>query len=175
MRRLTIFFLALALALFAARTVNPPNAAPPVDAKLETIRYADLAKLVKNLKGRVVLVDFWASYCAPCKQELPKLVALHRKHSKDGLTLITVALDDPADSDATQQVRSFLQMQRADCLNYQLTDSPETWTQKLKINGPPCIFVFDAQGRLQDVYRGAVGAEEIEASVAQAMQTLPKP
>ncbi len=52
----------------------------------------DLARL----RGRVVLLDFWAVWCAPCRQDVPALVALHRAREADGLTIVSISVDrDP--------------------------------------------------------------------------------
>ncbi len=46
-------------------------------------------------EGRIRVVNFWATWCAPCREEIPLLMDLHREHSDRGLTVLGVALDDP--------------------------------------------------------------------------------
>jgi peroxiredoxin len=75
-----------------------PLAAAALDAgnRMPEVAAVDLAgKRIdrKALEGKVVLIDFWASWCAPCKQELPQLERLYRKHKDKGLVVIGVNVD----------------------------------------------------------------------------------
>src|SRR5215207_11502461 len=72
---------------------------PPGGVTMQPMSYGDLGHLVRAHKGKVVVVDFWADYCAPCKKAFPHLVQLHQKHARDGLVVISVNLDDPANAD----------------------------------------------------------------------------
>jgi peroxiredoxin len=54
---------------------------------------------LRELRGRVVVVDFWGTYCGPCKQELPRLQALSAKYAGAGLRIIGISEDEPEDKD----------------------------------------------------------------------------
>ena len=58
-----------------------------------------------SLKGKVVLVHFWATWCPPCREEMPALQAFYQSHAKDGLEIVAVSLDDDAD---VSKVRDFV-------------------------------------------------------------------
>jgi peroxiredoxin len=73
----------------SAAALSPGDAPPPIDAPDRSGRKVNL----DELKGKVVLVDFWASWCRPCRQELPVLEALHRKFASQGLVVVGVNID----------------------------------------------------------------------------------
>lgn len=158
------------LTVAASHTAHRPDAAPTADIKLQRIHYLDLAAQVKLLKGQVVVVDFWADYCEPCKREFSKLVALQRQFGARGLAVVTVSLDDADDAEVTKNVHEFLLRQQATSVNYILHEKPEVWQAKLKVQGPPCVFVFDRSGELLHVYRGSVDYVAIEKAVAAALK-----
>jgi thiol-disulfide isomerase/thioredoxin len=142
--------------------------------RVENIKYVDLGKLVRSHKGKVIVVDFWADFCIPCKTEFPHLVALQHKYKGDGFVAVSVALDNPADAAARNRIVAFLGKQQAGGVtNLQLDEGVELWQQKLDIDGPPCVYVFNREGRIAGKWPNAadkVDYEEIEQLVAELMQ-----
>jgi hypothetical protein len=72
---------------------------------------------------------------------------MHRKYAKDGFEAISVSLDDPKDAKLMGNVARFLKAQSATFTNVVLDEKPEVWQEKLKFDGPPCVFVFNREGR----------------------------
>lgn len=73
-----------------------------------------LADWIASHRGKVVLVDFWATWCGPCVKEFPHLVELSTKHRDAGLVVISVSMNEPKDR---QSVLAFLNRQKADFEN----------------------------------------------------------
>ena len=146
--RLQLLLLAAALFLLA----TPASADPPAAVAVQVVKYDGLSALIKQNRGKVVIVDFWADYCVPCKREFPKLVALHNQHAKADLVAISVSLDDLTDDGAKDKVLKFLQKQQATMTNLILDEKPEVWQSKLKIDGPPLVMVFNRKGELEQKF-----------------------
>jgi thiol-disulfide isomerase/thioredoxin len=66
-------------------------------AGMQAVTEGSYANLVAGHKGKVVLVNFWATYCVPCRAEMPALVKLQEKYRAKGLLLLTVSADEPED------------------------------------------------------------------------------
>jgi thiol-disulfide isomerase/thioredoxin len=170
MRKIRLALLAIPFTVLAILGVGRPPASPQTAIDVQTVRYSELARRIKDQHGRVVVVDFWADYCAPCKREFPKLVVLHQKYAAGGLAAISVSLDDVADVEAMERVRRFLAAQQASFANYMLNEKPEFWQAKLKIDGPPCVFIFNRRGELVRKFHDDVDYIEIERLVTEALK-----
>ena len=151
-------------ALFALLLSITPTEAPTV--RLDAVRYADLTAEVKALKGKVVLVDIWGSFCAPCREKFPHVVGLHTKYAGRGLAVVSVSVDPPDDADARAAARDFLVRQKATFRNVILTEPADVWQAKWKADGPPLLFLFDKAGRLAGRWDGKFDPGEVEKKVA---------
>ena len=135
--------LACVLALPAA------SAEPPVT--IQPIKYADLGKAVRAHRGKVVVVDIWASWCVPCRKEFPELVQLHRKHAAEGLVCISLSVDTPEKQKAALD---FLQKAEARFANYRLEEGFDRAAEKLGIKSIPAVFVFGRDNKRAGKFTG---------------------
>ena len=93
---------------------------------------------------------------------------MHTKYAKDGFAAISVSLDDPKDEKAQERVIDFLRKQKATFTNLILDEKSEVWQKKLRFDGPPCVFVFNREGKHKQ-YTSPDYAE-IEKYVAELMK-----
>jgi len=147
----------------ALTPISQPYAAP-------ALKMADLDGKIHDLsvlKGKVVVVNFWATWCPPCRREMPSLERLRRHLGAQGLEVVAVDVGEDADT-----VFSFTgQLEPAPSFPL-LLDRDSAAMQLWKVKGLPTTFVVDAQGRV--VHR-AVGGREFDhdAIVRQLRSHLP--
>lgn len=142
-------------------------ASVPENVSVRVVKYADLVDLVKKNKGKVIVIDLWAEWCAPCMKAFPHLVELHHKYADQGLVAISVCLrtDEPTDKEA---VMKFLKAKKAEFTNVILDEPTELWQEKFHIQGIPAVFVFNREGKWsQFKYESAY--PEVEKLVAKLM------
>ena len=155
--------------LLAGCSANPPAGGPT----LRTIDAAGLARLLDQHRGQVVLVDFWATWCGPCVKLFPHTAELQRRYCDRGLAVITVSLDDPADSSA---VGRFLAQNGAATENYLSSYGvgPEAMTALGIADGAlPHVRIYDAEGRLRKTFTSGgrmIDPKEIESAVKEVLK-----
>ena len=167
------------LALVGCAQPGESNREPAAEAAAPAIslRVVDAdgyQQTLAKLRGKVVLVDFWATWCAPCVKQFPHTVSLERKYKDRGLAAISVSLDDPSEE---PRVRDFLQKQDARFDN--LLSKYGAGTESIDafgLPGPvPCYRVYDRAGELRHEFSVDPSAErqftpdDIEAAVKELL------
>jgi thiol-disulfide isomerase/thioredoxin len=159
----------LVLALVAAG-MRSNGQSPDDRICVQSVSYEGLGQLVRGLKGKVVVVDFWADFCPPCKAAFKHLVELHNKYGAKGVVAVSVALDDPGNRETRGAIERFLTRQQAYFLNVILDAQPEEWQRRLKIVGPPCVYVFNQDNNIvQKLNDDAIDYDKIEAEVVKLL------
>lgn len=95
---------------------------------------------LKDLKGKIVMLNFWATWCPPCRKEMPDLETLYTRFGQQGFVILGISDDDP------EKVRAFVQKQGT---TYPvLLDPGSKVNHLLHINGIPKTFVYDREGKI---------------------------
>ena len=114
---------------------------------LTPVKYDGLKQEVVKRRGKVLLVDFWGSFCFPCMTAMPKFIAMHQKYASKGFEVITVSIDDPSKVESVKAAEAFLRRARPSFPNFLLDEAAGFCIAKLDCKSLPCYFVFDRQGR----------------------------
>lgn len=110
-----------------------------------------------DFKGKVVVVDFWATWCPPCVAEIPGYVKLQEKYAKDGLVIVGISLDEGG----VDLVKKFAASKK---INYPLAMGDGAVVEAFGgVEAIPTTFVIDREGRIQHKKVGAVKEEEFES------------
>ena len=127
-------------------------------------------RMVANHHGKVLLVDFWATWCAPCREEMPKLVSLYSSERGRNFDFVTISCDEPEQmADAV----SFVQKQGAPAPFYIkrakyddrfINAIHPKWSGAL-----PALFLFDRTGQKVTSFVGETDMDELKASIERVL------
>jgi len=136
-----IFSLCLALAFLpqCGRKVKESGAAP--DFTLKTLEGEEMT--LTSLKGKVVLLDFWATWCGPCRESIPHLVTLHKNYGEKGLVILGMSADK-GDGDV---VRRFVKSMD---IPYPIMITPEEVLRSYGVTALPTTVFIDREGKIRE-------------------------
>ncbi|HEX9079197.1 MAG TPA: TlpA disulfide reductase family protein [Desulfuromonadaceae bacterium] len=118
---------------------------------------------LNNYRGYVLVMDFFATWCPPCRASIPHLMTMNRKYGKQGLQILGQSLDEDGES----VVREFVAEQR---INYPVALATEKVAADYGINSVPVLVVIDKRGKVVEVYHGF--SDEIGRSMENLIRKL---
>ena len=134
---------------------------------LPEVTLTDSTDALVNLsayKGRVVLLNFWATWCHGCKEEIPWFIEFQDKYNKTGLTIVGASLDD----DGWKSVKPYLQEHK---INYRIVVGTFESAKPFGVDkGMPVSVLIDRDGKIADIHPGMVDKDAFEHEI----QTLLK-
>lgn len=149
MRLLFALLLSLAAATSSQAALTPSAAAP--DFTLHSMAGSNLR--LQEQRGRVVLVNFWATWCGPCREEMPKLNQLYEKYRSAGFVLLGVNVDDdPGNATAVAQ--------KLGVKFPVLLDTDKQVSKLYDLKTMPSTVLIDRDGRVRFLHRGYLNGYE---------------
>jgi thiol-disulfide isomerase/thioredoxin len=140
------------------------------EVTIATIGPEHLNAVIEKYRGKVLLIDYWATWCEPCKELFPHTAALSRKLADHGLAVVSLSLDDAEDE---PEVLRFLAANRAtfENLRAETGASPESATAfGLGEDGAiPFLQLYDRTGKLRKTFTAPVKPAEVEKAVRQLL------
>jgi thiol-disulfide isomerase/thioredoxin len=165
---ISIVGLCLILALFiphCAKRPKDPGASP--DFTLKTFEGQEIT--LSGLKGKVVLLDFWATWCAPCKESIPHLIQLYKNFKDRGFELIGMSMDKAGD---VEMVRRFVKSME---IPYPIIMTSDEVARSYKVTGLPTTVLIDKEGKIREKivgFNSAIG-QQITSKVEELIAENP--
>lgn len=108
---------------------------------------------LEELRGQVVLINFWASWCGPCRQEMPILQKIHERYEPLGFTVLGVNVDE-------QQEKARRIVDRLNLKFPLLLDTAQTVSEAYEVNAMPFTVLVDRNGKISYIHRGYKPGDE---------------
>ena len=151
--RKSIAAIAAALSVSLPALAGPSAAAPAPAFTLASRAGQDVS--LTQYKGNVVMINFWASWCGPCRQEMPLLESIYKKYNKMGFTMIGVNVEP--DSNAAND------WLKATPVSFPILYDRDSKVSKLyDVSGMPSTVIIDRNGKLRVLHRGYKPGDENE-------------
>jgi peroxiredoxin len=171
MKRSLIAAIALAITVFAMPATSPADLTPPSARKIVSdfslIDSQGTPIKLSGYQGRVVLLDFWATWCTGCKVEIPWYMEFLDKYKDRGLSAVGVAMDE----DGWKSVRPFLEEHK---INYPIVVGSEELGNRFGVSAMPVTLLIDRGGKIAATHTGMVDKDAFEHEI-QALLTEQQP
>ncbi len=145
-----------------ARLASDGMEAPSM--KLEKYQGGTLS--LGDLKGKVVMLDFWATWCPPCQAEMPALVKLAKEYEDKGLVFVAASRDEMPD--APLFVQEFILSRMPELAPY-VVYAPDEMAATFQVTGLPTLYFLDKEGRVVDAQRGMLDEASLRRRIEQAL------
>ena len=125
-------------------------------------------KLPQELKGQVILLDFWASWCGPCKISFPAMEELNKKYAASGLTIVAVSVDEKQEN-----MQRFLKSMRVSFAV--VRDAHHKLVAAADVKAMPTSFLIDRSGKIRFIHNGFDREQTMREYVKEIEELLKEP
>ena len=142
---------ALALALLFGGSADMDGsggvtAGPDAAIELLAIDFEAWEQVLRNQRGSIAVVDVWASWCAPCIERFPHMVAMHHRYRDRGVQFLSLNLDEAGDTEALEWAEAFLRRVGAVFPNYHLDENMLEAFSRLDLLALPVVLIYGRDG-----------------------------
>ncbi len=127
------------------------NAQNKID--LQYVDYAQWTAQLKTYHSKIVVVDYWATWCGSCLERFPHMVEMNKTYKNKGVQFVSMLLEDPEEPEAIESAKQFLSKQfksekKSGFDHYFMTENLMISFEKLDLIGIPAVFIYDDKGEL---------------------------
>jgi peroxiredoxin len=161
-----IKFLPVAIVASLLVVSEPADAAPgpgQLAPNFKVLSTSGQTISLDNYRGRVLILDFFATWCQPCRQSIPHLVDMNRKYGKQGLQILGLSVDEEGE----RVIKAFTDEFK---VNYPLAMAGDLTTADFGVRSVPVMYLVDKKGKVVEVYRGY--SNEMARSLEQTIKRL---
>ncbi|MCX6141662.1 MAG: TlpA disulfide reductase family protein [Ignavibacteriales bacterium] len=120
---------------------------------------------LRKYKGKVVIVNFWATWCGPCRKEIPDFIEVYKKYKNKGLVIIGISVD----KDGWSAVTPFVEESK---MNYPVVLANQKVVENYGgVEAIPTTFIVDKKGYIADQHTGVMSLKELETKLQPLLKT----
>lgn len=149
--------LALVVTLLAGVLLSQPTPGAKAANSLQTASHMQLFRAINDARGKIVIVNFFASWCAPCVMETPGLINLRNSYPEDKVELLAIAMSDKEEN--------ILKFMESSGINYPVYMGADSVAQVFRVRGLPKMLVYDQKGSLYLNHEGYMAEESLKTII----------
>lgn len=149
--------------LFGKEIDQPGSGNSNPGADIPKVTVSELKKKISAFEDKVIIVDFWATWCPPCEDEIPGFINLYKKYKDKGVEILGIALD----IEGSKAVKPFAKKMG---INYPLYIGGYDMHQEFEIAGLPTTLIFNKKGKLKVKHVGYASEREFEHDILNLLK-----